>query len=66
MGLRAFASDANFVLVEGFKDPHQIFEALLAKGIIVRNVGIPNTLRITAGTETETTRLLGELALILG
>jgi histidinol-phosphate aminotransferase len=66
MGLRAFASDANFVLVEGFKDPHQIFEALLAKGIIVRNVGIPNTLRITAGTESETTRLLGELALILG
>jgi histidinol-phosphate aminotransferase len=53
-------------LVEGFKDPHQIFEALLAKGIIVRNVGIPNTLRITAGTESETTRLLGELALILG
>jgi histidinol-phosphate aminotransferase len=66
MGLRAFASDANFVLVEGFKDPHQIFEALLAKGIIVRNVGIPNTLRITAGTESETTRLMGELALILG
>ena len=66
MGLRAFPSDANFVLVEGFKDPHQIFEALLAKGIIVRNVGIPNTLRITAGTESETTRLLGELALILG
>jgi histidinol-phosphate aminotransferase len=66
MGLRAFASDANFVLVEGFRDPHQIFEALLAKGIIVRNVGIPNTLRITAGTESETTRLLGELPLILG
>lgn len=65
MGLRAYRSDANFVLVEGFEDPNQIFEALLAKGVIVRNVGIPNTLRITAGTEAETTKLLGELALIL-
>ncbi len=65
MGLRAHQSDANFVLVEGFKDPNRIFEQLLAKGVIVRNVGIPNTLRITAGTEAETTKLLGELALIL-
>ncbi len=65
MGLRAYSSDANFVLVEGFNDPNQIFEALLAKGVIVRNVGIPGTLRITAGTEAETTKLLGELALIL-
>lgn len=65
MGLRAYSSDANFVLVEGFNDPNQIFETLLAKGVIVRNVGIPGTLRITAGTEAETTKLLGELALIL-
>lgn len=65
MGLRAYRSDANFVLVEGFEDPNKIFEALLAKGVIVRNVGIPKTLRITAGTEAETTKLLGELALIL-
>ncbi len=65
LGLRAYHSDANFVLVEGFENPNQVFEALLAKGVIVRNVGIPNTLRITAGTEAETTKLLGELALIL-
>jgi histidinol-phosphate aminotransferase len=65
MGLRAYASEANFVLVEGFDKPNVVFEALLAKGVIVRNVGIPNTLRITAGTEAETSKLLGELALIL-
>jgi histidinol-phosphate aminotransferase len=52
-------------LVEGFENPNHVFEALLSKGVIVRNVGIPNTLRITAGTEAETTKLLGELALIL-
>lgn len=65
MGLRAYKSDANFVLVEGFDNPNDVFEALLAKGVIIRNVGIPNTLRITAGTEAETSKLLGELALIL-
>jgi histidinol-phosphate aminotransferase len=65
MGLRAYRSDANFVLVEGFENPNDVFEALLNKGVIIRNVGIPNTLRITAGTEAETSKLLGELALIL-
>ena len=65
MGLHAYKSDANFVLVEGFDNPNDVFEALLAKGVIIRNVGIPKTLRITAGTEAETSRLLGELALIL-
>ena len=66
MGLSAYQSEANFVLVEGFENPNEVFEALLARGVIVRNVGIPNTLRITAGTEAETSKLLGELALILG
>lgn len=66
LGLNAYASEANFVLVEGFQDPNAVFEALLARGVIVRNVGIYNTLRITAGTEPETSKLLGELALILG
>lgn len=65
LGLRAYRTDSNFVLLEGFEDPNQIFEALLARGIIVRNVGIPNTLRVTAGTEQETSKLLGELALLL-
>lgn len=65
MGLQAFDSKANFVLVEGFDDPGEIFEKLLERGVLIRNVGIPNTLRITAGTEAETTKLLGELSLIL-
>lgn len=64
-GLTPYPSDANFVLVGGFKDPNKTFEQLLAAGVLVRNVGIPNTLRITAGTEAETTKLLAELALVL-
>lgn len=64
-GLTAHPSDANFVLVSGFADPESIFEKLLQRGVLIRNVGIPNSLRITAGTEAETTKLLAELALSL-
>lgn len=64
-GLTAYPSDANFVLVGGFENPDQVFEKLLEAGVLVRNVGIPKTLRITAGTEAETTKLLAELALVL-
>jgi len=64
-GLQPYRSDANFVLVGGFSDPNAVFEKLLARGVLIRNVGIPGTLRITAGTEAETTKLLAELALLL-
>ncbi len=64
-GLKPYRSDANFVLVAGFQNPGEVFEKLLARGVLIRNVGIPGTLRITAGTESETTKLLAELALIL-
>lgn len=64
-GLTPFRSDANFVLVAGFADPEGVFQKLLDRGVLIRNVGIPGTLRITAGTEAETTKLLAELALVL-
>ena len=65
LGLTPFQSDANFVLVSGFKNPKLVFERLLERGVLVRDVGLPHVLRITAGTEPETTKLLGELALVL-
>lgn len=61
MGFAPYPSDANFVLVGGIDDPNAVFEALLRQGIIVRNVGLPGTLRITAGTEAETTAVLESL-----
>ena len=64
-GLEAHSSDANFVLISGIKEPEVIFQKLLDRGVLVRNTGIPNSLRITAGTEAETTKLLAELALVL-
>jgi histidinol-phosphate aminotransferase len=64
-GLQAYPSDSNFVLVGGIRDPDAIFQKLLERGVLVRMPGIPNSLRITAGTEAETTKLLAELALVL-
>ena len=65
-GLIPYPSDANFVLIGGFDDQEDVFQRLLAAGVLVRNVGIPGTLRITAGTEAETTKLLAELSLLVG
>lgn len=55
---------SNFVLFGGVADPRATFEALYERGILVRDIGIPNHLRVTAGTETETTAFLDALASI--
>jgi histidinol-phosphate aminotransferase len=65
MGLDPYRSEANFVLFGGLDDPNQIFEELLAKGVLVRNVGISGTLRVSAGTEAETTAFLSALRQVL-
>ena len=61
MGYTPYRSDSNFVLFGGVRDPQATFEALLEKGVLIRNVGLPNTLRVTAGTEAETTAFLEAL-----
>ena len=66
MGLDPYRSDANFVLFGGLEDSQATFEALLERGVLVRNVGIPSTLRVTAGTEQETTTFLSSLREVLG
>lgn len=62
LGLSALPSDANFVLVGGFDDAPAAWKALLAHGVLVRDVGIPGHLRITAGTAAETDAVLAALA----
>ena len=62
LGYAPHQSWSNFVLFGGVADPHATFEALLAEGILIRDVGIPGHLRVTAGTEHETTVFLGALA----
>jgi len=62
LGYRPYRSGANFVLFGGVDDPHAVFEALLERGILIREIGLPGCLRVTAGTEAETTAFLEAMA----
>lgn len=64
LGYQPYDSAANFVLFGGVADPDATFHALLDRGILVRDVGLPGTLRVSAGTESETTAFLEQLASI--
>ena len=61
LGLTPVPSDANFVLIGGFADAHATWQALLDRGILVRDVGIAHHLRITAGTPQEMTAVIDAL-----
>ena len=58
LGYQVHPSGANFLLVGGFKDPERVFSELFSRGILVRNLGIDGHLRITAGTEAETSAVI--------
>lgn len=62
LGLTPVASDANFVLVGNLADEATTWQALLEQGVLVRDVGIPHHLRITAGTPAETDAVLAAIA----
>ena len=62
LGLDPVPSDANFVLFGGLADAHVTWSELLDRGVLVRDVGIPHYLRVTAGTPAETTRFLEAVA----
>ena len=52
-GLEVADSDANFVLFGSFDDRHAVWQALLDRGVLVREAGPPRWLRVTVGTESE-------------
>ena len=65
LGLTSVPSDANFVLFGRFADAPAAWQALLDHDVLVRDVGIPGWLRVTAGTPAETEAFLtalGEVA----
>jgi histidinol-phosphate aminotransferase len=64
LGYTPYESASNFLLVAGFSDPGASFQQLLDAGVLVRNVGIPGTLRITIGTLAENEALLKALSAI--
>jgi len=52
-GLAVADSDANFVLFGEFGSRHQIWQRLLDRGVLVREVGPRRWLRVTVGTPAE-------------
>ncbi|GAA0566874.1 histidinol-phosphate transaminase [Paractinoplanes ferrugineus] len=60
-GFRVADSDANFVLFEVGGDQRVAWQKLLDRGVLIRDVGLPGWLRVTAGTPAETDAFLEAL-----
>jgi histidinol-phosphate aminotransferase len=58
---RVADSDANFVLFEVGGDQRIAWQRMLDNGVLVRDVGLPGWLRVTAGTPAETSAFLEAL-----
>lgn len=65
LGLRVWPSDANFLLLQGFPDSALAWQALLDRGVLIRDIGIAGTLRVTIGTTEECDRFLAALGEVL-
>ncbi len=68
-GVETFRSEANFILIRTRLPGDDVFEALLAEGILVRNLGpisgLENCLRVTVGTAEENDRFLDGLTKVM-
>jgi histidinol-phosphate aminotransferase len=65
LGVLPVPSDANFVLFGGLADARAAWQGLLDRGVLVRDVGLPGHLRVTAGTPEETSAFLAAAADVL-
>ena len=68
LGLNWIPSTGNFIAVDFKQDAQPIYQALLAKGVIVRpvaNYGMPHHLRISIGLPEENQRCLEALGQVL-
>ena len=53
LGLQVADSDANFCLFGTFEDRHAVWQALLDRGVLIRETGPDGWLRVSIGTESE-------------
>jgi histidinol-phosphate aminotransferase len=58
-------SDANFVLFGRFADRHAVWQALLDRGVLIRETGPDGWLRVSAGTPAEMAAFKGALTATL-
>jgi histidinol-phosphate aminotransferase len=59
-------SDANFVLFGEFADRRAVWQALLDRGVLIRETGPAGWLRVTVGTPAEMTAFRAALGAVLG
>ncbi|HJP66686.1 MAG TPA: aminotransferase class I/II-fold pyridoxal phosphate-dependent enzyme, partial [Actinomycetota bacterium] len=67
-GVVALPSDANFVLFRPPRPADEVWQGLVDRGVLVRNLSavVPGCLRVTAGTPTEVDSFLESLEEVLG
>ena len=62
LGLNVVPSDANFILFSGFNlSSNELWQKLLADGVLIRDVGLPGYLRVTIGNDAENQSFLKAL-----
>jgi histidinol-phosphate aminotransferase len=66
-GVRVYPSDANFVLFVPPAPAAEVWQGLLDRGVLVRDLSdvVPNALRVTAGAEHEVDRFLDGIREVL-
>jgi histidinol-phosphate aminotransferase len=67
LGLTVLPSSANFLLFTGFAAPAaQLWQAMLDRGVLIRDVGLLGHLRVTIGNEAENKKFIDSLTACLG
>lgn len=61
LGLRTVPSDANFIMFGVFTDRHAVWQGLLDRGVLIREVGPEGWLRVSVGTPEENAAFLTAL-----
>ncbi|WP_092107413.1 histidinol-phosphate transaminase [Brevibacterium sandarakinum] len=64
-GFTVYPSDSNFVLFGNIAAPQELWQKLLDRGILIRDIGISHHARVNAGTQEETTAFLAAVDEIL-
>jgi len=67
LGLTVIPSSSNFLLFTGFSMPSaQLWQAMLDRGVLIRDVGLLGYLRVTIGNEAENMKFISTLSACLG
>ncbi len=62
LGYHVWPSETNFLLFGGVSRPHDVWRSLLDRGVLVRDLAIEGSLRVSVGTPAENDAFLGALS----